>query len=305
MLALTPLQVWRAKHFGEIESKNLAKMDDRIRLTTEVLTSIKVVKLYSWEGAFMEKIFAIREEGLVIARHMGVIYAIMSIVFTSSTLIICLATLSVYATWGGPGFTPGDLTPQKVFVSMTLFAMLRTPIGSMTEATTHTVSLLVACKRLETFLLREEIDPFDVVREPDVTLRRATEPMVLMENATFSWSSPPTSDVNGDDEDETTELLSGSSSSEAHNHRATLENISLAFDKGTLVAVVGRVGQGKSSLVSAIIGEMYKWHGHVKTFGRIAYVPQQGKPGIISATMENVDLKKFFFSNFYLLQLGF
>ncbi|GJJ75169.1 hypothetical protein EMPS_07527 [Entomortierella parvispora] len=287
MLALTPLQVWRAKYFGKIESKNLAKMDDRIRLTTEVLTAIKVVKLYCWESAFMDKILAIREEGLAIARHMGVIFAIMSILFASSTLIICLATLSVYATWGGPGFTPGELTPQTVFVSMTLFAMLRVPISSMTEATTNTVSLLVACKRLQTFLLREEVDPSDIIREPDVTLRHASEPMIVMENATFSWSSPPTSNDNEEQEedDETTELLNSSSSGEVHSHKATLDNITLAFDKGTLVAVVGRVGQGKSSLVSAIIGEMYKWGGHVKTFGRIAYVPQQA--WILNATLKD------------------
>ena len=40
-------------------------------------------------------------------------------------------------------------------------------------------------------------------------------------------------------------------------------SISLAVPKGGLVAVVGSVGSGKSSLISAILGEMNKTHGNV------------------------------------------
>jgi ABC-type multidrug transport system fused ATPase/permease subunit len=39
--------------------------------------------------------------------------------------------------------------------------------------------------------------------------------------------------------------------------------------------VVGKVGNGKSSLLSALIGEMYKFSGNVNVTGRIAYAPQQ------------------------------
>ena len=39
--------------------------------------------------------------------------------------------------------------------------------------------------------------------------------------------------------------------------------------------VVGKVGSGKSSLLAAILGEMYKFHGSVNTWGRVAYAPQQ------------------------------
>ena len=44
--------------------------------------------------------------------------------------------------------------------------------------------------------------------------------------------------------------------------------------KGELVAVVGRVGAGKSSLISAILGNMNKASGEAQSGGRVAYVPQ-------------------------------
>lgn len=45
--------------------------------------------------------------------------------------------------------------------------------------------------------------------------------------------------------------------------------------EGQLVAVVGSVGSGKSSLISALLGEMKTLGGLVNTKGKIAYVPQQ------------------------------
>lgn len=55
----------------------------------------------------------------------------------------------------------------------------------------------------------------------------------------------------------------------------TLKNVSMSVQKSTCVAVVGTVGSGKSSLVSAFLGEMDKVSGRVNTVGKIAYVPQQ------------------------------
>ena len=58
----------------------------------------------------------------------------------------------------------------------------------------------------------------------------------MIENGTFSWGDAP-----------------------------ILKNINLKVKKGGLVAVVGTVGSGKSSLLSAILGEMKKISGRVNT----------------------------------------
>lgn len=78
----------------------------------------------------------------------------------------------------------------------------------------------------------------------------------MIENGTFSWG--------GDD--------------------STLRDINLKVDKGKLVAVVGTVGSGKSSIVSAFLGEMERVSGVVNTNGTIAYVSQQ-------AWIQNATLK--------------
>uniref|UniRef100_A0A8C0IP28 Multidrug resistance-associated protein 1-like n=1 Tax=Chelonoidis abingdonii TaxID=106734 RepID=A0A8C0IP28_CHEAB len=52
-------------------------------------------------------------------------------------------------------------------------------------------------------------------------------------------------------------------------------NLNMKIPEGSLVAVVGQVGSGKSSLLSAILGEMNKFEGTVQRKGSVAYVSQQ------------------------------
>ena len=49
------------------------------------------------------------------------------------------------------------------------------------------------------------------------------------------------------------------------NREPTLQNINLQVKPGQLVAIVGPVGSGKSSLISCLLGEMDKISGRVNT----------------------------------------
>ncbi|KAF9570989.1 Multidrug resistance-associated protein 1 [Mortierella alpina] len=275
MLLMLPLQAWQARIYESMQHEKLKAMDQRIRLTTEVLGSMKIVKLYGWSSAFLKRILTVRQKELETLRKLGIVQAFMSIVFISSSLIISMITFAVYALWGGPGLTPGKLTPQTVFVSMTLFAMLKNPISSLSDATTSTISVVVATRRIQQFLMREEVNEQDVVRL-DALPEDEREPVVLIEDATFSWAGPTKkTEAQTTVPNEQTALLSESDGLSQESMLPTLSSISLAVGRGSLTAVVGRVGQGKSSLLSAMIGDMYKLEGRVQISGRVAYVPQQ------------------------------
>ena len=73
----------------------------------------------------------------------------------------------------------------------------------------------------------------------------------------------------------------------------TLQNINFEIKQGQLVALVGGVGSGKSSLMSALLGEMDKLRGTVEIRNKIAFVPQEA--WIRNATIrENIILNKVF-----------
>lgn len=57
--------------------------------------------------------------------------------------------------------------------------------------------------------------------------------------------------------------------------KPTLSNINLEIPVGSLVAVVGGTGEGKTSLISAMLGEIpSKGSGSATIRGSVAYVPQ-------------------------------
>ena len=71
----------------------------------------------------------------------------------------------------------------------------------------------------------EELDPNSVSHD------QSKAASVQVENGTFTWDK---------------------------TSKPTLKNINLTVNKGDLIAVVGTVGAGKSSLLSALLGEMEK-----------------------------------------------
>lgn len=110
----------------------------------------------------------------------------------------------------------------------------------------------VSVKRLNKFMNSKELNPTNVTNN-------SSEFSLSIKDGNFSW--------NGE------ELV--------------LKDINLAVSKGFLSAVVGVVGSGKSSLISALLGEMEKHNGSVNVDGSIAYVSQL--PWIQNATlMDNI-----------------
>ncbi|KAF9130910.1 hypothetical protein BGW39_002500 [Mortierella sp. 14UC] len=293
ILAFMPFQTWRAKVFEGLEEDRLETTDERVRVTTEVLSSIKIVKLYGWEAAFKSKILEARKAELNVLRKMGALEAVMSLVFASTSTIVTFVTFATYVTIGH-----GVLTPKIVFVSLALFKLLHEPVSRLAEGTAATIALIVATKRIQRFLMREEIDSAQVLREKYD--ESSETPVVEFNDATLAWTSGDApnwmddDEEDGDEEDEdtkdnvpkdqqpllsdhevTTTDLDDTNTEPAAPPKPTLRNITLSVKNKSLTAIVGRVGQGKSSLLNAIIGEMYKLEGTIRVRGRIAYVPQQ------------------------------
>lgn len=48
MMSMTPLQIWRVKIYNRLHRQRSELADERIRVMTEILSAIKLVKLYAW-----------------------------------------------------------------------------------------------------------------------------------------------------------------------------------------------------------------------------------------------------------------
>ncbi|KAF9898957.1 Multidrug resistance-associated protein 1, partial [Linnemannia zychae] len=292
--------------FQAFRSAKMKFMDARLRLVNEVLGGMKIVKLYNWEGPFKEKISEVRRSEIDLLKQFGITFSFVSLVFTSTQLVITLASLGVYATHGGPDATPGDMNPQIIFVSITLFGLLAKPISAMSSTLNHLIGITVATTRIEKFLLAEELDGTMIERELKADGEEdGGRPVIeIKDSAIFAWC-PEHAPVETEKQRKQREkeeakkqkafksnagtenepLLNKKPVVQEVDYSPTLTNINLSIAKGSLTAVVGRVGQGKTSLLSALIGEMYKRQGSVRICGHVAYTAQQ--PWIVNMSLRD------------------
>ncbi|KAK3834478.1 MAG: multidrug resistance-associated protein 3 [Linnemannia gamsii] len=302
ILILLPVQGIVGKFFTKAKASKLESMDGRIRTMNEILSGIKIVKLYGWEESFKERIAVFRNRELSSLRKIGTIFSFMSIMFQSMPLIVTLVSFSVYATVGGPNFGPGDMSPQKVFVSISLFGMLNRPIGMLSHIIATTISVTVATSRIQKFLMAEEI--LGTTTESIKTMPEdPSVPIIKIKDGVFAWETEgPEAETPKEKRIREKQEAKKQAQLEKEARKAgkpipeksvpvekdygpTLTNINLAIARGDLTAVVGRVGQGKTSLLNAIIGDMYKRQGSVRVYGRMAYVAQQA--WIVNATLRD------------------
>ncbi|KAG0275987.1 hypothetical protein BGZ95_008143 [Linnemannia exigua] len=279
IVVLVSTQGFIAKAYMQAKIKKMAAADNRMRLMNEILAGIKIVKLYGWEDSFKQRITMYRAEELDNLKFFGKLHVFMSTMFQSLPMVVGLIAFSVYATIGGPNFSPGEITPQRIFVAISLFGLLAKPIGLTAGMMNESASALVSTRRIEKFLLAEEISGSNTEHISEVA-KDLNIPVVEIKEGVFAWDPESHED---ESEAESKKSLTPDSKDTAEEDESTdkkdigpaLRNINLEFKQGELAAIVGRVGQGKSSLLNAIIGDMYKRRGSVRLHGRMAYVPQQ------------------------------
>uniref|UniRef100_A0A8C1PG59 ABC-type glutathione-S-conjugate transporter n=1 Tax=Cyprinus carpio TaxID=7962 RepID=A0A8C1PG59_CYPCA len=228
VIFIFPLNGFIARQRSKLQVQ-MKYMDGRVKLMNEILNGIKILKFYAWEKAFLEQVLGYREKELKTLKKSQILYSVSLASFNSSSFLIAFAMFGVYVLIDDKNV----LDAQKIFVSMALINILKTPLSQLPFAMSTTMQALVSLKRLGKFLCQDELKPDNVTRE--------------------SFKSGERSLVD--------------------KHYCVIVYVRVPC--GSLVAVVGHVGSGKSSLLSAMLGETEKRSGAVSVKGSIAYVPQQ------------------------------
>ncbi|KAL3103423.1 hypothetical protein niasHS_002609 [Heterodera schachtii] len=230
------------------QQKQMVLKDERLKLMNEMLNGIKILKLYAWEGSIEKRILSIRKREVNILRQLSFLHAFVSLCWACAPFLVAVFTFATYLI-----IDPQHniLTPQITFVAISLFNILRFPIAIFAMIGSQAIQTAVSNRRLKHFLAAEEMEPL-------LRGRATSEISITIRNADFAWEK---------------------------DRSLVLKDINLSVRKGTLLAIVGRTGSGKSSLLSAMLGELYRQSGENSLNGSVAYVPQQA--WIQNMTLEN------------------
>lgn len=119
-----------------------------------------------------------------------------------------------------------------------------------------------------------EAETLDETQVHEPGLKAAIE----VEGASFTWDSPP---PQIEDSKKRKRFQSKKKFAASNPTKATDDNtpfkireVDLSIPRGQLIAIVGPVGTGKTSLLQGLIGEMRRTSGSVTFGGTLSYCPQ-------------------------------
>ena len=197
----------------------------------------------------------IRTQELGHLRKFLLLMSCNQVVLQSGPILVALCTFGLYTV-----VEKEPLQADTVFTALSLFYILQLPLMMMPRILTLLVQARVASQRLQEYLLAENI-------QSSLNTIPRTSPVQKKQQLVNETQTPSSADLAIDIQNVDYFIESGEAS-------IGLRNLSLSISIGQLVMVTGSVGSGKSTLCSAILGELQQRDGSHHVQGSVAYVAQ-------------------------------
>ena len=224
------LNVPFAKILQKCRSEFMIAQDERLRSTSEILSSMKIIKLQSWEDNFKKFVESLRAKEFKCLAEAQFMRAYGTFIYWMSPAIISSVIFV-----GCALFQSSPLNAATIFSVLAALRSMGEPVTLIPEALSVLIQVKVSFDRINTFLLDDEIKSDDIRR---TSKQDSCSKSVEILAGNFSWdqqqSVPP-----------------------------TLRKVNFEIKWGQTVAVCGPVGAGKTSLLYAILGEIPKISGIV------------------------------------------
>ncbi|XP_077535067.1 multidrug resistance protein mrp-7-like isoform X2 [Haemaphysalis longicornis] len=242
--------------------------DERLRKFTDFLSSVRHIKMSALEDVFQENLRQLRLKEIDQAYRVNTLESVLETVITATSsvmIIIAFGTVTIMR---------GDVTfsPATVFACVYILTLMDIFTGYLPHTIRLKTPVSRSCRRLMTFFRAEEHCEMEA-RKPD--LDQLADGQVTIKGCSFSWTKRDVKDA-----------------------AAVLHGVDLDMQGGSLFAVIGSVGSGKSSLLSAITGNMRCLGGCLRLKGKIGIVAQAAQ--VLNMTIrDNITFGRTFDCEFY------
>ncbi|KAI3512724.1 hypothetical protein L1887_20043 [Cichorium endivia] len=258
-ILLIPVNKWIAELIASATKNMMEQKDERVRRTGELLTYIRTLKMYGWELLFTSWLMKTRSLEVKFLSTRKYLDAWCVFFWATTPILFSFFTFGLYVMMGN------QLDAATVFTCLALFNNLISPLNSFPWVINGLIDAVISTRRLSKFLSCSEHESHNGQKDNSSSScsNFTDENMdIVMKDVCSSWSS---------NDSEVKELI--------------LNHVNLDIPKGSLVAVIGEVGSGKSSLLNTILGEMNLTKGFIHSSGSVSYVPQI--PWILSGTIRD------------------
>lgn len=276
--------------------------DQRVTLTQEILGAVRFVKFFGWESSFLARLRDLRKKEI---RAIQVLLSIRNALNALSMSMPVFASMLAFIVYSVTGHDVSSAS--RIFSSLALFNSLRMPLNLLPMVIGQVTDAHASLGRIQDFLLSEE-------QSDEIIWHEEMDNAVEIDHASFTWERTATQDSDGPggkmpDKKQTkmdkkaakskakadkqsekiVERSPGSSTDTLSDDTLVapfkLSNIEFKVGRNELIAVIGTVGSGKTSLLAALAGDMRKTGGKVHMTGSRAFCPQY-------AWIQNASLKE-------------
>ncbi|EDV27233.1 uncharacterized protein TRIADDRAFT_54972 [Trichoplax adhaerens] len=226
--------------------------DERVKIMNEIITGMRVIKMYAWEKSFAKVVTAIRKKEIKHILRIAYMRAFLVTMQFVSPLLMLYFSVVMYGLFGN------RLDIVKIFTVFSLLQGIRTMIiFCVPESIQNASETSVSLKRIGDYLLSEELHNPDTLHYSENNNTIHDVP-VEVTNLSVWWTD---------------------------ESRLILKDMSFKVEKGELCAIVGSVGSGKSTLLVTLLHDVMTLKGNYRIQGKSAYASQQA--WIISDSLRN------------------
>lgn len=195
-------------------------------------------------------------------------------------IFVSLVTYALSGNW---------VTAQKAFVITAYYNILRQTMAVFfPQGIGQLAETLVSLRRIQKFMMYEEVDflPLPSSKTATTELGAETDLTTAEKNQEFMKYIDSAESLLDSNSQLSTPAILGTNITarwdESHPE-STLDQVNIRVQPGTLVAVIGPVGSGKSSLIQAILKELPLISGSIQVHGKISYASQE--PWLFSSSV--------------------
>uniref|UniRef100_A0A3Q3JJ45 Cystic fibrosis transmembrane conductance regulator n=1 Tax=Monopterus albus TaxID=43700 RepID=A0A3Q3JJ45_MONAL len=239
LMFLMPMQTMFGRLFSKFRSKTAVLTDSRIRTMNEVVSGIRIIKMYAWEKPFAALVSDVRRKEISNIMKSSYLRGLNMASFFCASKLILFITFTLYVLLGN------TLSASRVFVTVSLYTAVQLTVTLFfPSAIEKLFESCVSVRRIEEFLVLD-----DITKGSTVLSQHQKDAGVEIQDLVCYW-------------DKSLDAPS-------------LQNVSFSLNPKQLLAVIGPVGAGKSSLLSSILGELPSEKGLLKVKGQLTYAAQQ------------------------------
>ncbi|ETM37430.1 hypothetical protein L914_16016, partial [Phytophthora nicotianae] len=307
LIVISIISVQLGNTIARIQHDLLTVIDERVKVTSESLQGIRVMKFYAWEESLALRVEKIRAKEITLLRKFHRYQVVNTVMLFLTPAFLSGVTLGICVA------VNDTISVIDAFTLIAMVNICRTALIQLPVAISAFSQARIAFARIDLYLSSDEYGQVQLengAANVSVTSAAAVG-SISVRDADFEWPLPSntpgvvvvTPALDGDEISthtlrEASEIryemdynslpsspstLSmrasisgvGADTRDREQQSFRLEGVNLEIDPGSLVMIIGTVGAGKSSLLNALLGEMTLKRGSLDLRGDVSYVSQE------------------------------